>query len=52
MTGSCNQAVSLCAISSGTLCDRDSDRHTMRIYGQMYFGVSLLLSGSYPDYHL
>src|SRR5690606_27167401 len=37
-----NQAVSLCAISSGILCDKDSDRHTLRIHGQMYFGVKSL----------
>ena len=34
-----NQAASLCAISCGTLCNKDSDRHTMRIHGQMYLGV-------------
>lgn len=26
-------------ISNGTCCDKKSDRHTMRIHGQMYFGV-------------
>ena len=34
-----DQAASLRAISSGTLCNKDSDRHTMRIHGQMYLGV-------------
>lgn len=34
-----NQAASLCAIRCGTLCNKDSDRHTMRIHGQMYLGV-------------
>ena len=34
-----NQAASLRAIRSGTLRDNDSVRHTMRIHGQMYFGV-------------
>ncbi|SFU35458.1 transposase, IS5 family [Nitrosospira multiformis] len=27
------------AIRCGTLCNKDSDRHTMRIHGQMYLGV-------------
>ena len=27
------------AISSGTFCNSNSERHTMRIHGQMYFGV-------------
>ncbi|BBL35209.1 hypothetical protein Nstercoris_01471 [Nitrosomonas stercoris] len=36
---SCDQVASLRAISSGTLCSKDSDRHTMRIHGQMYLGV-------------
>jgi len=34
-----HQAASLCAIRCGTLCNKDSDRHTMRIHGQMYLGV-------------
>ena len=34
-----NQAASLRTISCGTLRDKDSDRHTMRIHGQMYFCV-------------
>ena len=33
------QAASLSAIRCGTLCNRDSDRHTMRIHGQMYLSV-------------
>lgn len=36
---SLNQALSLCAISCGTLSNNDSDRHTKRIHGQMYLGV-------------
>ncbi len=34
-----DQAASLCAICRGTLCNKDSDRQTMRIHGQMYLGV-------------
>ena len=34
-----NQAASLRTIRSCTLRDNDSDRHTMRLHGQMYFGV-------------
>jgi hypothetical protein len=34
-----DQVRSLCAIRCCTLRDKDSDRHTMRIHGQMYFGV-------------
>lgn len=34
-----NQAASLCAIRSGTLRDNNSERHTMRIHGQVYLGV-------------
>ena len=34
-----DQARSLCAISSGTFCNKDSDRHTKRIHGQMHFCV-------------
>ena len=29
----------LVAIRSGTLCNKESDRHTMRIHGQVYLGV-------------
>lgn len=36
---SVDQGTSLCTISNGTCCDKTSDRHTMRIHGQMYFGV-------------
>lgn len=34
-----NQTLSLRAISSGTFSNKDSDRHTKRIHGQMYLGV-------------
>ena len=34
-----NQCARLLAISSGTFCNSNSERHTMRIHGQMYFGV-------------
>ena len=34
-----DEAVSLRAIRCGTLCNNDSERHTMRIHGQMYLGV-------------
>ena len=34
-----NQMDSFFTISSGTFCNKDSDWHTMRIHGQMYFGV-------------
>ena len=34
-----HQAASLRAICHGTLRDNDSERHTMRIHGQMYLGV-------------
>jgi len=34
-----NQAASLRAICSGTLCNKDSERHTKRIHGQMYLGI-------------
>jgi len=34
-----DQPVSLRAISPGTLRDNDSERHTKRIHGQMYFCV-------------
>ena len=32
-----NKRVSLSAISPGTFCNKHSDRHTMRIHGQVYF---------------
>jgi hypothetical protein len=31
--------LSFCAIRSGTFCSNNSERHTMRIHGQMYLGV-------------
>ena len=34
-----NQCARFLAISSGTFCNNNSERHTMRIHGQMYFGV-------------
>ena len=34
-----DQTASLRAIRSGTFRDNDSNRHTMRIHGQMYLGV-------------
>lgn len=34
-----DQLCSLRAIRGGTLCDKDSDRHAMRIHGQMHLGV-------------
>ena len=34
-----NQSKSLATISCGTSSDKDSDWHTMRIHGQMYFAV-------------
>jgi len=34
-----NQLFSLLTIRCGTFCNKDSDRHTMRIHGQMYLGV-------------
>ena len=33
------QVDSFFTIRSGTFCNKDSDWHTMRIHGQMYFGV-------------
>ena len=30
---------SLCAIRDGALCDKSSDRHAVRIHGQVYLGV-------------
>ena len=47
-----NEWESLTDIRTGTRCNNDSDRHTMRIHGQMYFSVEPLLCGSYPDYRL
>ena len=32
-----NKLVSLCTIRCGTFCNKHSDRHAMRIHGQMYF---------------
>lgn len=34
------QLASLCAIRHGTCCNKNSDRHTIRIHGQMYLGIS------------
>ena len=34
-----HQGGSLRAISGGTFCNNNSDRHTMRIHGQMNLGV-------------
>ena len=34
-----NQLTGLVAIRSGTLCNKDSDRHAMHIHGQVYLGV-------------
>lgn len=34
-----DQVCSFCAICAGSFCSKDSDRHTMRIHGQMYLGV-------------
>ena len=34
-----NQVDSFFTICSGTFCNKDSDWHTMRIHGQMYFSV-------------
>jgi hypothetical protein len=34
-----DQPASLCAIRHGTRCNKDSDRHTIRIHGQMQLGV-------------
>ena len=34
---SLDKVYSLLAISSGAFCNNNSDRHTMRIHGQMYF---------------
>ena len=34
-----DQLFSFCTIRCGTFCNKYSDRHTMRIHGQMYLGV-------------
>ncbi len=34
-----NQAACLRAIRPGTFCNNDSDRHALRIHGQMYLGI-------------
>ena len=34
-----NQYASLRAIRAGTFCNNNSERHTVRIHGQMYLGV-------------
>ena len=34
-----DKPVSLRAICNGTCCNKHSDRHTMRIHGQVYLGV-------------
>ena len=36
-----HHAASLSAIRCGTLCNKNPDRHTMRIHGQMYLGAEL-----------
>ena len=36
---SLNQVDSVFTIRSGTFCNNDSDWHTIRIHGQMYFGI-------------
>jgi hypothetical protein len=36
---SVDQPFSLRAICAGTLCNKGSERHTIRIHGQMYLGV-------------
>jgi hypothetical protein len=43
---------SLTEISSGTFSDKHSDRHTMRIHGQVYLGVEPPLCGPCPDCYL
>jgi hypothetical protein len=40
------EAASFSAICHGTLRDNDSERHTMRIHGQMYLGVEPPFVGS------
>ena len=34
-----DQVDSFFTIRSGTFCNKDSDWHTIRIHGQMYFGI-------------
>lgn len=34
-----NESLSFGTIRPGSFCNNDSDRHTMRIHGQMYLGV-------------
>lgn len=34
-----DERASLCALCAGSLRSNDSERHTMRIHGQMYLGV-------------
>ena len=34
-----NQGASFFTVMNGTRCNKYSDRHTIRIHGQMYFGV-------------
>ena len=36
---SLDKFASLRTICNGTCCNKHSDRHTMRIHGQMYLGV-------------
>ena len=43
---SVNQGAGFRAISCGTCCNNRSDRHTMRIHGQVYLGVEPLLFDS------
>src|SRR5574337_331413 len=47
-----DQAARLCAICCGTLRNKDSDRHIMRIHGQMDLDVEPTLSGSCPSCRL
>ncbi len=47
-TDAFNQLPSLRAIRPGTFCSHDSERHTMRIHGQMYLGIELPLARLIP----
>ena len=38
-TQTLNEFMSQATVRSGSFCSKDSDRHTMRIHGQMYLGV-------------
>ena len=38
-TQTLNEFRSQATVRSGNFCSKDSDRHTMRIHGQMYLGV-------------